>query len=92
MVQLVLEELRDLLRYIPEHEKQFARVVMDRGAQEYKREITAKKRTAEKHRRRIVELDTLIERLYVDNVSGKIKDERYEKMSGKFEVEQKSFL
>lgn len=30
----------------------------------------------------------MIERLYVDNVSGKITDERYEKMSAKFEAEQ----
>jgi transposase len=51
-------------------------------------ETAAKKRTAEKHRRRITELDTLIERLYVDNISGKITDERYEKMSEKFEAEQ----
>ena len=90
--QLVLEELRDLLRYIPKHEKQFVRVVMDRSAQEYKRETAAKKRAAEKHRRRIVELDTLIERLYVDNVSGKITDERYEKMSAKFETEQAGLM
>ncbi len=86
--QLVLEELRNLLRYIPKHEKQFARVVMDRSAQEHRRETAAKKKAAEKHRRRIAELDTLIERLYVDNVSGKVTDERYEKMSGKFEAEQ----
>jgi hypothetical protein len=86
--QLVLEELRDLLRYIPKHEKQFARVVMDRSAQEFKRETATKKRTAEKQRRRIAELDTLIKRLFVDNVSGKIADERYEKMFGKFEAEQ----
>jgi len=90
--QLVLEELRDLLRYIPKHEKQFVRVEMDRSAQEYKRETAAKKRAAEKHRRRIVELDTLIERLYVDNVSGKITDERYEKMSAKFETEQAGLM
>ena len=30
--QLVLEELWQLLRYIPKHEKQFARLVMDRSA------------------------------------------------------------
>jgi len=36
-----------------------------------------------KHSRRISELGTLIERLYVDNVSGKVTDERYEKMSMK---------
>lgn len=54
--QLVLEELRELLRYIPKHEKQFARVVMDRSAQEHRRETTAKKRAAEKHRRQKVEI------------------------------------
>lgn len=84
----MLEELRDLLRYIPKHEKQFARDVMDRSAQEHKRETAAKKRAVENNRRRITELNTLIERLYVDNVSGKITDERYEKLSGKFEAEQ----
>ena len=86
--QLVLEELRDLLRYIPKHEKQFARVVMDRNTQEYKRDAAAKKRMIEKHRRRVSEIDTLVERLYMDNLSGKITDERYEKMSGKLETEQ----
>ncbi len=86
--QLVLEELRQLLRYIPKHEKQFARLVMDRSAQEQKRDTAAKKKAVAKHRQRIAELDTLIERLYVDNVSGKITDERYEKMSAKFEAEQ----
>ncbi|MFT8889170.1 MAG: recombinase family protein [Ethanoligenens sp.] len=86
--QLVLEELRELLRYIPKHEKQFARLVMDRSAQEQKRDTAIKKRAAAKHRQRIAELDTLIERLYVDNVSGRVPDERYEKMSAKFEAEQ----
>ena len=86
--QLVLEELRQLLRYIPKHEKQFARLVMDRSAQEQRRDTAAKKRAAAKHRQRITELDTLIERLYVDNVSGKVTDERYEKMSANFEAEQ----
>jgi len=57
--QLVLEELRQLLRYIPKHEKQFAKLVMDRSAQEQKRDTAAKKRSAAKHRQRIAELDTL---------------------------------
>ncbi|MNW40018.1 hypothetical protein D3C74_171220 [compost metagenome] len=34
----------------------------------------------------------MIERLYVDNVSGKVTDERYEKMSAKFEAEQAELL
>lgn len=43
-------------------------------------------------RRRITEIDTLIEKLYVDNASGKVPDERYEKMSVKFEAEQAALI
>jgi len=86
--QLVLEELRDLLSFISQHEKQFVQLVMDKSTHEQQRDISVKKKALDKHRKRIDELDTLIERLYVDNVSGKVSDERYEKMSDKFETEQ----
>lgn len=39
--------------------------------------------------RRIEELDRLFQRLYEDNVSGKICDERFKKLSGGYEAEQK---
>jgi len=86
--QIVLDDLRELLDFINRNEKKFVRLVMDKSRQEQTRETAAKKRTLAKHRRRIEEIDTLIERLYVDNVSGKVNDERYEKMSVKFEAEQ----
>ena len=86
--QLVLEELRELLSFVSRHEKQFVRLVMDKSKQEQQRDTSAKKKALDKHRKRIEELDTLIERLYVDNVSGKVSNERYEKMSEKFEMEQ----
>ncbi|MDR3363628.1 MAG: recombinase, partial [Clostridiales Family XIII bacterium] len=34
------------------------------------------------------ELDTLFERMYEDNVSGKISDERFHSMSKRYETEQ----
>ena len=86
--QLVLEELRDLLSFVTRNEKRFMHLVMDKSKQEQNHELAAKKKTLAKHRKRIHELDSLIERLYVDNVSGKVTDERYEKMSAKFETEQ----
>lgn len=86
--QLVLEELRELLKFVSQNEKRFVRLVMDKSRQEQSKETAAKKRAAEKNRRRIAEIDTLIERLYMDNVSGKVPDERYLKMSAKFESEQ----
>lgn len=36
------------------------------------------------------ELDVLFEKIYEDNVSGKISDERFVKLSAKYETEQKS--
>ena len=90
--ELVLAELRDLLAFITHHEKQFVRLVMDKSKQEQARDASAKKRAAAKHRRRIAEIDGLIERLYVDNASGKVPDERYAKMSAKFEAEQATLI
>lgn len=38
--------------------------------------------------KRIKEIDTVIENLYVDKISGKISDERFDKMANRFETEQ----
>lgn len=86
--QIVLADLRELLQFVSRNEKRFVRLVMDKSRQEQSKETAVKKRAAEKHRRRIAEIDTLIERLYEDNVLGKVPDERYAKMSAKFEEEQ----
>jgi len=90
--QLVLEELRDLLDFVIRHEKRFIRLVTDKSRQERIKEMAGMKRAAEKHRRRIAEIDLLVERLYTDNVSGKVNDERYEKMSSKLEAEQSELI
>ena len=46
------------------------------------------KRKLEKQRRRITELDMIIQRLYEDNVTGKLTDERFSKLSATYEAEQ----
>lgn len=50
------------------------------------------KAAIEKDKRRIVEIDTMIERLYEDNMPGKIPDDRFSKMMGKYEAEQKALI
>ena len=50
------------------------------------------KAAIEKDKRRISEIDTMIERLYEDNVLGKIPDDRFSKMMGKYEAEQKTLI
>ena len=47
------------------------------------------KAAIEKDKRRIVEIDTMIERLYEDNVLGKIPDDRFSKMMANMKQNKK---
>ena len=53
-----------------------------------KQEIAANKRLIVQKRKRIDELDTLFEHLYEDHVAKKLNDDRFAKMSAKYEQEQ----
>ena len=55
---------------------------------EIKKELSAKKKLLSKSESRIKELDLLFQRIYEDNVSGKISDERFEMLSSDYETEQ----
>jgi site-specific DNA recombinase len=46
------------------------------------------KRELEQSQTRIRKLDEIIQRLYEDNIEGKISDERFAKMSANYEEEQ----
>ena len=52
------------------------------------REQTQARRTLEQQERRVSEIDGIIKRLYEDNISGKLTDERFVKMSADYEREQ----
>lgn len=61
----------------------------EKSTADRKKEISAKRRTLTQAQRRMKELDKLFQRIYEDNVSGKISDERFEKLSCGYEAEQK---
>jgi DNA invertase Pin-like site-specific DNA recombinase/succinate dehydrogenase flavin-adding protein (antitoxin of CptAB toxin-antitoxin module) len=86
--EIVLDNMRQVLSAAKAYEKEFALMVMEQSETEQKKDISAKKRILAQKRRRMDELDTLFERVYEDNVSGKLTDERFEKMSAKYEQEQ----
>jgi len=54
-----------------------------------KKEMAASHRKQiEKNERRILEIDTLFQKTYEDNVSGKLSDARFEQLSDTYELEQ----
>ncbi len=87
---LVLESLRRVLFYVQAFEKQFVQEQLEKSIEEQKKEFAKKCRELAKSEKCIAELDVLFQRIYEDNVSGKLTDERFTIMSESCEAEQKS--
>ena len=86
--QVVLYEVRRLACFANEYEKDFIKAMVGRSAKVAENERVRKKRELDALLARDRELDALFERLYEDNVSGKIDDARFAKMSKLYEQEQ----
>ena len=86
--QLVLQNLQRVIAYVQEDENEFARLVMRNQTAAQAAEQMQTRRLLEKNTRRMNELDTIIQRLYEDNISGKLTDERFKKLSEAYEQEQ----
>ena len=87
--QVVLGEIRRLTRFACHHEESFTKAVSDYSKQALDFQLEARQSELKTLMARDKELDRLFERLYEDNVSGKISDDRFKKMSVKYENEQK---
>lgn len=61
---------------------------MDCYTEEKRKELAAKQRELNRIKKRIEEIDNLIIKIYEDNVSGKISDERFTTFSNRYEAEQ----
>ena len=86
--QVVLGEIRRLTKFVSQYETQFAKLMMGFTQQAMATERKQVQLELSKAKVRDRELDTLFEKLYEDNVAGKISDERFVRMSKKYEDEQ----
>ena len=88
--QIVLESMQRILLNVQAFEKEFARKQMDCYTEDKKKQLAAKRRELSKAKKRIAEIDALIQKIYEDNASGKLSDERYATLSLSYEAEQKT--
>lgn len=86
--KLVLESMQRVLWYVQSYEKLFAQKQLENFGEQKKKELTEKRRELEKAKRRIREIDTVIQQLYEDNATGKVSDDRFATMSMSLETEQ----
>ena len=87
--QVVLGEIRRLAKFASLYEDEFLKAVIGHSQQAAETDRKLKEKELKALLARDEELDGLFERIYEDNVSGKLSDDRFAKMSRRYEDEQK---
>lgn len=86
----LLAGIREITGYVQANEDEFVEMITKKSRAEVDRSLRDGKRELEQSQARIHKLDEIIQRLYEDNIEGKISDERFAKMSENYEAEQKT--
>ena len=87
--QVVLGEIRRLTKFASLYEDEFLKAVIGHSQQAAETDRKLKEKELKALLARDEEVDGLFERIYEDNVSGKLSDDRFAKMSRRYEDEQK---
>ena len=90
--EAILELVKRVALFIQQYEAVF--LYMYAKKHNITKEVNSRnmKAAIERNKRRIKELDKLIERIYEDNVLGKIPDARFSKMMASYEAEQNQLV
>lgn len=87
--RLVLKHIQAVMGYILRHEDCFRTIMEEQLRVESCEQIRILRKRLESNERRIAELKRLFIKIYEDNASGRLTDERYDMLSQTYEAEQK---
>jgi len=87
--QVLLQEIRRLTKYASKHENEFLQAIAGYAEQSTANERQRKQKELTAMLARDRELDRLFNRMYEDNVNGRVDDERYAKMTRQYTEEQR---
>ena len=87
--RLLLDGIQAVTAYAREHEADFVELITQKSQTELDKSLRDGKRELEQAQTRIRKLDDIIQRLYEDNLEGKVSDERFARMTANYEEEQK---
>ena len=88
--ELLLDGIRRITAFARDHEDEFVEMVTKKTRIKLDKSMRDGKRELEQSQARIKKLDEIIQRLYEDNIEGKISDERFAKMTANYEAEQQN--
>ena len=86
---LVLKHIQAVTGYILRHEAHFRTVMEEQLRLESSEQIRIRRKRLERNENRIAELKRLFIRIYEDNASGRLSDDRFDMLSLTYETEQK---
>lgn len=87
---MVLDRLKAITSLTIEDKEKFILQAISEAEKRADKTLQSKTEKLAKADKRIAELDAVIQRLYEDNISGKLSDARFKKMMAKYENEQNS--
>ena len=85
----VLSHVQRVTDYILRHEDYFRKVMEEQLRVESTEKLTVLKKQLARNEKRIADLKRLFMKIYEDNASGKLSDERFDMMSQSYDAEQK---
>ena len=88
LYRIVLETIRQTLSYVRMFRKDFKLEMLAQDEESRKAELAEKQKVLSGAKKRMEELDRIIQHIYEDNVLGKLSDSRYLKLSRQYEKEQ----
>ena len=87
--RILLSEINRMLAFIRDRESEFVELLTKNNEKTLNKQLCDCTKEMEQSMQRIAKLDTIIQRLYEDNIEGKISDARFTKMTATYEQEQK---
>lgn len=87
--ELVLTTIRKAARYICEYEPVFLYLYAKQHELTRTNDLNEAKRKTEQSKKRIADIDKLIEAVFEQHILGKLPEERFQKMRSDYETEQK---
>ena len=87
--EILLRQLKSITAYARSHEAEFVELVTKQNEKELNRLMRSSSKDLVQAKERIKKLDGIMQRLYEDNLDGKISDDRFFRMSATYETEQK---
>ena len=88
LMQVILQEIHRLTSFASRYEDDFLKRIIGHSMEKVEQDKAFKQKELDGLLARDRELDNIFERLYEDNVGGKLTDERFSKMSARYEQEQ----